>query len=65
MSARVRKLIGMVAILAFLFFYVAAAITLADKVPEQPVLKLVYFVLVGTCWFVPMIPLVKWMNRGR
>lgn len=65
MSARIRKLFGMVGILAFLFAYVVAAITLADKVPEQIVLQLIYFAVAGTCWFIPIVPLVKWMNRGR
>lgn len=65
LSARIRKLIGMVAILGFLFAYVVAAITVADMVPQNLALQLVYFAVVGTCWFIPIVPLVKWMNRGR
>ncbi|MFN3524097.1 MAG: DUF2842 domain-containing protein [Phenylobacterium sp.] len=65
MSARIRKLFGMIAILAFLFAYVIAAISVADLVPQNRALQLVYFVVVGTCWFIPLVPLLKWMNRGR
>lgn len=65
MNPRVRKLIGMIGILAFLFAYVVAALAIADRLPENAFVQLAYFVIVGTVWFVPMIPLVVWMNWGR
>ena len=65
MSARVRKLIGLFVILGFMFAYIVAAITLADHVPAHRAVQLIYFVVVGSAWFVPLIPLMKWMNRGH
>ena len=63
MSPRVRKLVGMIAILAFLVAYVAMAAKLSDYVPHG-VWQLVYFGLAGTLWGVPLLPLISWMNRG-
>ena len=64
MPTRVRKLIGSVGILVFLFAYVAAAVTLADHIPNLAVAKFAFFALAGTLWGVPLIPLLKWMNGG-
>jgi len=65
MSARVRKLIGLVGILVFLAAYVAVVSTLADHVPKQWAAQLAFYVVVGIGWGVPILPLISWMNRGR
>jgi uncharacterized membrane protein len=65
MPTRVRKLIGSVLILVFLFAYVALVVTLADHVPDQAFVKFAFFALAGTLWGAPLIPLLKWMNGGR
>jgi hypothetical protein len=64
MSARLRKLIGLVGILGFLLVYVLVAAKLSDYVPRGP-WQAVYFVLAGTLWGVPLFPLITWMSRGR
>jgi uncharacterized protein DUF2842 len=65
MTARVRKLIGMVAILAFLAAYVAVVATLGDRLPRNWLVQVIYFGLAGVLWGVPLFPLISWMNRGR
>ena len=65
MSARVRKLIGMVGILAFLTAYVAVVATLGELVPKQWAFQVLYYGLAGLLWGVPLLPLISWMNRGR
>jgi hypothetical protein len=65
MTARVRKLIGMVGMLAFLAAYVVAVSKVADFVPKQWAAQLVFFVVVGLGWGAPILPLISWMNRGR
>jgi hypothetical protein len=65
MSARVRKLIGLVGILAFLAAYVATVAKIADYVPKQWAAQLAFFVVAGIGWGVPIMPLIGWMNRGR
>ena len=65
MPARVRKLIGGVGILAFLLFYMGLMAAIADHLPDQWAVKLVFFVIAGTAWGAPLIPLITWMNRGK
>ena len=65
MPSRLRKLVGSIALLAFLAIYVAVAVTLADRLPDNRLVELVYFVVVGTAWGLPLLPLIAWMQRGR
>jgi hypothetical protein len=65
MTARARKAIGSVAILAFLVFYMWAISTLGDHVPKAWYFQLAYYVIAGTAWGAPVIPLIAWMNRGK
>jgi hypothetical protein len=65
MSARVRKLIGMIGILAFLAAYVAGVTTIGDHIPQRWYFEVIYYGLAGVLWGVPLLPLITWMNRGR
>ena len=64
MGPRTRKAIGGVAMLAFLLFYVGLAAKVGSVLPNQPALKLLYYLVVGTAWGVPVLPLLTWMNRA-
>ncbi|HEY9219115.1 MAG TPA: DUF2842 domain-containing protein [Phenylobacterium sp.] len=64
MSKRIRKLIGLAAISAFMVAYVAVAVMVADYLPDNRIAELAYFVIAGTFWFLPIVPLLYWMNRG-
>jgi hypothetical protein len=65
MTPRLRKLIGLFAILGFLAVYVAVAAKLSDFVPPAGPWRLIYFALAGTLWGVPLFPLISWMSRER
>jgi hypothetical protein len=65
MSARVRKLVGLLGIVVFLVVYAAGMAKLSDFVPQGGPWQLIYFLLAGTLWGVPILPLISWMNRGR
>jgi hypothetical protein len=64
-SARVRKLIGLIALLAFLIGYVVLVASVGEFVPKHWAAQLVYYVVAGTLWGVPVLPLFRWMNAGR
>ena len=64
MTARVRKLVGLVGILAFLLFYIGLIANLARYVPQNRIWQAVFFILAGVLWGVPILPLITWMNRG-
>ena len=65
MKPRVRKLVGLVGILAFLLFYMGLIANLARFVPAHGPWQLIFFVLAGVLWGAPILPLISWMNRGR
>jgi ABC-type antimicrobial peptide transport system permease subunit len=65
MTARVRKAVGGVAMMVFLAAYIWAAASLGERVPSFWLAKLAYYLVAGTAWGVPLIPLMAWMNRGR
>ena len=50
MGRRTRKAIGSVAILLFLLFYVGLAGWVGDKLPNQWLVKLLYYAVAGTAW---------------
>jgi hypothetical protein len=65
MSARTRKFLGLLGVLAFLAAYVAAVTKISDHVPKQWAAQLAFYVVAGLGWGVPILPLISWMNRGR
>jgi hypothetical protein len=65
MPTRIRKLIGGIGIVAFLIAYAAVVATVAGHLPDNAMVRLVFFALAGICWGVPLIPFISWMNRGR
>lgn len=65
MNERVRKLIGLAGIMAFLAGYIAAVTLIADHVPDHWAARLVFYVVAGLGWGVPILPLIAWMNTGR
>ena len=68
MQKRTRKFFGAVAMLAFVIVYALVAMMLAQARPTQeaPVLlqTLIYAAL-GLAWILPLMPLIRWMERGR
>lgn len=65
MTARTRKLVGGILVLAFILLYVGVILAIADRLPESIWIKLTFFLVAGTAWGVPILPLLTWMNRGR
>jgi len=65
MTARVRKLIGLFAILAFVVFYAVAIVAIAERLPDNRPVQWIFYIVAGLAWGVPILPLISWMNRGR
>lgn len=63
MSPRLKKLVGLAALPPGLLLYVGAVVTLAEKVPEFWLAQLAYFSVTGVAWALPVIPLMKWMEK--
>ncbi len=65
MNPRLRKLIGLFGILAFLLLYMGLVARLAQYVPQHGAWQFAFYALAGVCWGIPILPLISWMNRGR
>ena len=66
MRRRTRTLIGTLAILAFVCVYGPLAMTLADsRISETPAaVQAVLYSILGIVWIVPLMPLIRWMERS-
>ena len=65
MNASTRKAIGGLLMMIFLAGYVVLVINVADHLPDQKLVKMIYFIIAGTAWGLPLLPVISWMNRGR
>ena len=65
LTARVRKLVGMIGLLVFIVLYVGAMARIGEALPDHWAVRLAFYALAGVGWGVPVLPLISWMNRGR
>jgi hypothetical protein len=65
MPQRLRKLVGSLGVLLFFAVYVWAAVSIADRLPDNRLVEVLYFVAAGTLWGVPLLPLITWTQSGR
>lgn len=65
MSQSHRKLIGTVVILAFVCVYALVAMALAQgRITEAPKLvQTIAYIGLGLAWVLPLLPLIRWMER--
>ena len=45
--------------------YIWAATLIAERLPEAPVIQLLFFLVAGTAWGLPLFPFISWMQRDR
>ncbi len=65
MSARLRKLIGLFGIVAFVAIYAVVAIAIGERLPDSLWVQTAYYAVAGLAWGIPILPLISWMNRGH
>lgn len=66
MRRRQRKLLGVVAMLAFVMTYALVAMALAQArfvMGAPDLLQWLYYAIIGMGWVLPMMPLIRWMER--
>lgn len=65
MTARPRKLVGMLALIVFLILYVWVAVAIdAGGITEAYwLVQLAYFLIAGLLWVIPAGLLIRWMQR--
>jgi hypothetical protein len=58
-----RKVIGSIALVAWIVGYVAVAALVGDRIAtEHWAWKLLYFPVAGLAWILPLKPLLRWMH---
>ncbi len=62
MKPRIKKLIGFMALLPALVVYVGGAAALGDRVPDNQLLKVAFYLVAGVAWAFPVKYLMLWMN---
>ncbi|WP_372426761.1 DUF2842 domain-containing protein [Salinarimonas chemoclinalis] len=65
MTQRTRKLVGTIVIILFVMVYGPIAMTLADsRIAELPgIAQALAYMVLGLVWVVPVLPLIKWMQK--
>lgn len=65
MSPRLRKFIATVLVVAFLAFWVWGVVTIADFLPDNFWVDVIYFTVAGIGWGIPLIPILRWAEKGQ
>jgi Na+/H+-dicarboxylate symporter len=65
MNKRLRKLIGAVALVAFIGLYALFAMAVAEgRVRESSTLiQTIVYIVLGLIWILPVMPLIRWMEK--
>ncbi|MGH6818783.1 MAG: DUF2842 domain-containing protein [Methylovirgula sp.] len=61
-----RKFFGSIVMLAFVIVYALVAMMLAQARPVQQapgLIQALCYAVLGMAWILPMLPLIKWMER--
>lgn len=60
-----RRLVGVLAMSAFLLVYIVIAMVIGATVivDLHPAIQIVYFAVAGLAWTLPCMPIIRWMRR--
>ena len=63
-NLRLRRAIAGLGVLVFLAAYVWAVISIGARLPDHPLIDLLFYGVAGTAWGLPLLPLLSWAE-GR
>ncbi len=63
MTARVKKLLGSLALLFGLFGYIIVALLIGARLPHIFFIELPYYLIAGLAWVFPARSVIAWMHR--
>ena len=64
MPPRARRFVAAVGVLFFLAFWIWGLIALRGLLPASAWIDFLFYAVGGTAWGLPLIPLLKWAERG-
>lgn len=65
MNVRAKRAVAALGMLAFLTFYIWAVIAIGERLPDHPLVHLLFYGLSGIAWGLPLLPLMSWAERER
>ncbi len=63
MPPRARRFVAAIGVLVFLAFWIWGTIALSDALPDHWLVDMVLFIVAGTFWGIPLIPLIRWAEK--
>jgi MFS-type transporter involved in bile tolerance (Atg22 family) len=65
MTPRTKKFIGTIIMVIFVLFYILVVAGIAPRILNQQskAVEMAFYVIAGLAWIVPLLPLVKWMEK--
>ncbi len=60
-----RRLIACAVILVFLFVWIGLCATISGLLPKTPLTQLLFYAVAGTCWGLPVLPVISWSEAYR
>lgn len=63
MPPSLRRLVGALGVLIFLFLYIIAVLNLRMLLPDNLWLDLIYYIIFGILWVWPALFITKWGHR--
>ena len=65
MTVRQRKFLATVVMIVFVLFYALVVMALAQPIltGASAATQLAFYVVAGLAWVLPIIPLIRWMER--
>ena len=65
MPLRLKKILGALLVVVFMLFWVWLAVSLSGFVPDNKFAEMVFYIVAGLGWGVPLFPLLSWMERTK
>lgn len=65
MNPRLKKLIGAILMVAFVIFYALIVMAVAPRIltGASKLVEMAFYVIAGLAWTLPLLPLIRWMER--
>lgn len=65
MNPRTKKFIGTIIMVIFVLFYILVVAGIAPRIlnNQNKAVEMAFYVIAGLAWIVPLLPLVKWMEK--
>ncbi|HUN11253.1 MAG TPA: DUF2842 domain-containing protein [Rhabdaerophilum sp.] len=67
MNPRVKKLIGTVVMVVFVAFYALVVSAIAPRILSgtNKIAEMLFYVVAGLAWAIPLMPIIRWMERRK